>query len=329
MARSLEDIIDQNDRTSTRHPGHHWIFDWFEPFSGMVPAGHSVDFIGSIRRDHDPDGRPAAQARAVTADLPAVAEDYFEWIDLLEAVFDASETFRYAEVGASFGCWSPRALKAARSRGIEKAMALLVEADPKHAQMIVDHMAANGILASDYQVFELAVGAGEGLALFCVVKSQDDPETSHLSWHGQFLVNLQGKGALRLMGRTYAGHPVFEIADGWGAIKVNVATLARVLEGIDFLDLVDFDIQGAEGQVIAQSIETLNQKVRRLHIGTHSRDIDTFLKEVLTRHRWVCLRDYGCGQTEQTPFGRIEFQDGVQSWINPRLCPPSSSSAGR
>jgi hypothetical protein len=99
------------------------------------------------------------------------------------------------------------------------------------------------------------------------------------------------------------------------------------LERIDFLDLVDFDVQGAEGQVIAQSIETLNQKVRRLHIGTHSRDIDAFLKEVLTGQRWVCLREYGCGQTEQTPFGPVGFQDGVQSWINPRLCPPASSPA--
>jgi hypothetical protein len=197
MARSLHDIIDQNDRLSTRHPGHHWVFDWFRPFSGLVPPGYSVDFIGSIKRDFDWDAASTFEARLVTADLPPIGEDYFEWIDLLEAVFDASETFRYAEVGASFGCWSPRALRAARSRGVEKAMALMVEADPKHAQMIADHMAANGIAPNDYRVFELAVGAGEGLALFCVVKPQEDPETSHLSWHGQFLVNLQGKGALR------------------------------------------------------------------------------------------------------------------------------------
>ena len=31
------------------------------------------------------------------------------------------------------------------------------------------------------------------------------------------------------------------------------------------------------------------------------------------------VADYGCGQTCETDFGTVAFDDGVQSWINPAL----------
>jgi hypothetical protein len=34
---------------------------------------------------------------------------------------------------------------------------------------------------------------------------------------------------------------------------------------------------------------------------------------------WRLLTDYPCNGASDTPYGRIAFGDGVQSWLNPRL----------
>lgn len=84
-------------------------------------------------------------------------------------------------------------------------------------------------------------------------------------------------------------------------------------------DLIDFDIQGEELKVISCAIEEIPRKAKRLHIGTHSEEIEAGLRRVLRKYQWECLADYPCGSTNQTPWGPVKFQDAVQSWLNPRL----------
>ena len=69
----------------------------------------------------------------------------------------------------------------------------------------------------------------------------------------------------------------------------------------------------------AETIEETTQKVKRLHIGTHSKQIEVGLRDVLRKHHWECLADYAGGSTNQTPWGPVSFGDGVQSWLNPRF----------
>lgn len=35
------------------------------------------------------------------------------------------------------------------------------------------------------------------------------------------------------------------------------------------------------------------------------------------RMGWRCVWDFRCGMIEKTPYGAVQFQDGVQSWLNP------------
>ena len=106
---------------------------------------------------------------------------------------------------------------------------------------------------------------------------------------------------------------------GWRSICVPGVTLAGLLKGHDRVDLIDLDLEGQELPSIRSAIKKLNAKVKRLHIGTHGREIEAGIREVLSRNGWCPIADYPVFSTSETPWGPISFQDGVQSWVNPRL----------
>jgi hypothetical protein len=79
------------------------------------------------------------------------------------------------------------------------------------------------------------------------------------------------------------------------------------------------DIQGSEHDVLAGAIGAINEKVKRLHIGTHSPAIEASLHVLLGENGWTCLRNYPGQGRHATEFGEMDFEDGIQTWINPRL----------
>jgi len=100
---------------------------------------------------------------------------------------------------------------------------------------------------------------------------------------------------------------------------VPAISLTAILNRIEYaVDLIDMDIQGQELVVLEAAKNVLQRKVRRVHIGTHSTEIEDGLRDLFLSLEWQCVHDYGIGATRETPFGEIDFQDGVQGWINPR-----------
>jgi len=91
------------------------------------------------------------------------------------------------------------------------------------------------------------------------------------------------------------------------------------LQDFERVDLIDFDLQGQELKVIQSASDALDKRVARLHIGTHGRAIERGLRKLLREHGWRCLADYPSSTTSETPWGSVSFQDGVQSWSNPKL----------
>ncbi len=49
-----------------------------------------------------------------------------------------------------------------------------------------------------------------------------------------------------------------------------------------------------------------------------STTIELGLRELFRGHGWQPVNDYACLSRNPTPYGEIEFGDGVQTWINPR-----------
>ncbi len=246
---------------------------------------------------------------------PSFDCEYFEWIDLLESISDARDEYTFIELGAGFGRWTATAFRAARLKKIRKIRAVLVEAEPVHCEWIYTNMADNEIAQDEYQLLEAAVGAEEGVMLFCISwAGLEDPR----HWYGQMLfTNAQGATGIPA-GRTYHGRPILLFGQR-GVVEVPTLPLAKIIGDYEIVDMIDMDVQNAEGPVVQASIDTLNQKVRRVHIATHSREVEQTIRSIMAEAGWIKRWDFPCGSISETIYGKIAFQDGVQGWMNPRF----------
>lgn len=250
--------------------------------------------------------------------LPGINEEYFEWIDVLESVAAAGERFTMIELGAGFGRWSVNAASAVRLSKKIPFQLVCVEAEPKHFGWIKTHMNDNGIDLREQLLIEAAVNESGEPVWFHV----GNPS----GWYGQCISDTgPGSEPRSLLRRIYDRSRSMVRGDavesnGVGLKKVNAVTLSEILSRVQFpVDLVDMDIQGTEAKVIAASLELLKSRVKRLHISTHSHPIERELREMLSARGWALKQDYPCLQVNSTPYGPVEFGDGVQSWINLEL----------
>jgi len=278
------------------HATMHSSFCRYPSWSGMVPKKFRATFAGSlIRRSFI--GDPPAKQDEEWGGIPEVGEEYFEWIDLLESVNLASERFVMVELGAGFGRWLVSAAKLVqRFRQIPFRL-IAIEAESVHFQMLRQHLADNGIAATDHVLVEAAVSGRSGPIYF--------PQGHSEEWWGQAIVD----------------RPDSPIGD-WDAAKaqqMQSVTLPDVIRDEEIVDLIDMDIQGGEAEVIENSADVLSAKVKRVHIGTHGSDLECRIFDVFSREGWHCYQCFPCESTVQTQFGRVDFQDGIQSWINSRF----------
>jgi FkbM family methyltransferase len=277
----------------------------FGRWSGHVPAGRVADFLGvqTDTRFWTRLERPGVEVtRVERPDLPALDEEIFEWLDLLEAVESATGVFRMVELGAGYGRWSVRGYAAATRRGLDVQL-IAAEADASHFRMLEQHMTNNGIDAATTRLVPAAVAKSAGSSRFYTGHARD--------WYGQAMTR-----------RTEAALP-----DRTEACIITVPTrpLSDLLEPGQIIDLIDVDIQGVELEVVTASLDLLTEQVRRVHIGTHPRnvpDVETQLRSLFASAGWRVRWDFAGGGVRETPLGPIDFDDGVQTWINPRLEDP-------
>jgi FkbM family methyltransferase len=264
-------------------PEHHPIFQDFIPRDFIHDS-----FLGTVSRR---EFTSEAIAQTVTAcgptGLPAFNEEYFEWLDLLESIQawkPGSGPYTFMELGAGYGRWSVRAVFARRLTRI-----IAVEAEPTHYEWMKQNFADNGLKSDRHKLIQAAVSDMPGGCIFMTGRPSE--------WYGQRILQ--------------PGESV-----EFGSI-VNTVTLSELLER-EFVDLLDMDIQGHELAVLRAGLEALNQKVKRIHIATHGAEIERELRNLLAP-KWKAIWDFGCGEIRYTPYGAIEFQDGVQSWVNSRF----------
>lgn len=319
---SLNGSTEHGDAAPVRHP----VFADFPPYQGRLKRGFGTDYIGSMTRPEYLGSWAAEHDVEIATDYPPVDEELFEWIELLESVRDAGSNFTYVELGAGFGRWTARAVQAARQRGIAEFRAVLVEAEPQHAQWARQHMDDNGLSPDHYVLYEAAVGARAGQATFAVEMPGEPRDHLARDWYGQALMSHTSND--RVSGRSYHGKPVLERDDGYHSIQVETITLDTVLAALDYVNLVDMDIQYAEADVIEASLPVLAAKVGRLSVGTHHLDLHERVRVALIELGWIECWNYRPGLTEATPYGPVSFRDGVSSWINPRFSNRPLSGVG-
>lgn len=290
----------------------HSVFAQFPPREQFCPANNSIDYVGATTRMEFYGELATIPERTVTPNPPEFKSEYFEWIDLLESVSEAERNYTFVELGAGFGRWAARAVCAARRKNFGKIRVVLAEAEPVHCKWIHINMAENKVGPNQYRLFEAAVAANAGVMHFCISwAGQDDPAR----WYGQML--FPDTAALPTE-RTYYGRPILAFGER-GVIEVSTLPLATIIADYEKIDLIDMDIQNAEGAVIQASIDTLNQRVRRIHIATHSAEVEQTIRSVMAEAGWNKKWDFPCCSISETPYGKITFEDGVQGWTNPRF----------
>ena len=288
----------------------------------LVPRGYGVDFLGTkMNGEFNAGMYTYPQDTQVQTSYPMIDDEYFEWIDLLESVVAAQGSYTMLDLGAGFGRWAVRAACALRQTKPQVPFQLIaVEAEPTVFQWMRRHFQDNGIDPNRYTLIHGAISEMPGEALFYIGGPRGGPyDRNPNDWYGQFLTKDNDLTGGYEDDGEYCGFKVKRHRSNWRSIAVPSVSLGRLLADAQTVDLIDMDIEGQELPSVQSNIDELDRKVRRLHIGTHGKEIEEGLRQLLSTHGWNCLADYSLHSTTETPWGLISFDNGVQSWVNPSL----------
>jgi FkbM family methyltransferase len=285
--------------------------DLFNKFHRAIKGspGFISDFFGvRTRTDYVPwasrlDGLSLREPPIPDDGVRAEAIEYFALLDTFDATAGAS--FTMVELGASYAPWGCMAGAIARRMGM-RATIRAVEASAYFHSLIVDNFAANGLSANtpdadmDIAAIHGAVGIRPGSIFFPVVTSAFE--------NG-------GQAAEAAPEKDYTGRSITHE-------EVPVRTLDEIFQGLAVIDFLHCDIQGSEGEVLIHGASQINQKVRRMFIGTHSRKIEGELIECYHQYGWRLVRERPVTFSYRADLASVvgmTTRDGGQYWINSRL----------
>lgn len=301
---------------------HHRLIEKLPRWRGEIDPTWFANFLGVRTRWSFLDGLPQVAGKVQPRErvwseppLPEFNESYFEWIDVLEAVEAARGQFAMIELGAGYGRWLVVAVAALHHLNPLPYKLVAVEPEPTHFLWLKEHFTDNDIDPSQHDLHCAALTTHGRPVPFYVGNAA--------GWYGQAIADsVDRPSAIRSIWRQFKNPCVrlLGLKDREiERIEVSSVTLEAILDRHALVDLVDLDVQGVEAAVLSASIDALDKKVKRVHVGTHSPEIEAELREIFSRHGWRNLLDFSGQQKNPTPFGEIEFGDGVQSWVNPRL----------
>jgi hypothetical protein len=302
------------------------------PWSGEVPPGYAVDFLGILT-----EGRFIWNAAGpfagghLTTNRPTVesyGEGSFEVADWLASARDARGRYVAVSLGAAYGAQLVGAFKALQALNPLPALLVAVEPVPENCAWVRSHMRTNGIDPDEHWIIEAAVAPVNEPVLFPVgapgsgLNSSIEVNTPQFRQTAVDLLKRDGASERVLKNILLHNSTgiVREFGFGLsGEIKfVSAVTLRDVLAPIDRVDLLETDIQRSEGEIFPPAMALVNRKVRRAHIGTHGRDVHDMLVALFARAGWEIVFDFGPGKY-LTPRGPLELGDGILSARNPAV----------
>ncbi|KFB11022.1 FkbM family methyltransferase [Nitratireductor basaltis] len=224
--------------------------------------------------------------------------DLAEWAAVLRAVDTARESFRAVELGCGWGCWLNCTGVAAKRSGLSVEL-IGVEGDSGHVQFAKEALEANGFAPSEYRIVHGIAASKHGKALF------PNAGRSGYDWGASPIFSAGWRRAMNA-------------ASGKSHHTLETITVADLTAGSP-IDLLHIDIQGGELDLVRGSLSDINRHVRRMVIGTHSREIEGVLIDLLSPAEWTL-------EIERPAIYRLSDEgapelmvDGVQGWANRRL----------
>lgn len=316
------------------------VFDGVEPWSGEVPTGYFVDFLGTLTDARflsvlGVDAAKVGGGYERTA-LPPIgdgrnAEGWFEAANWFTAAREARGQFVMMTLGACYGAQAVGAWRALRMVNPMPCTLVAAEPIPENYQWILQHFRDNEIDPEAHWLLPLAVSDSNAPVFFPVgspgLGAQNCYSTNHLDARKQYVEVLTARGgaerAVRdLVLRNTTGITK-NLMPGQSApveIKlVSAITLKDLLGPFSAVDYLEADLQQSEVLVFPPYLDLLSHKVRRIHIGTHGLDAHRRLHELFVRGNWNIVFSFEPNSTHHTDLGDFKTNDGVLTVRNPRL----------
>ena len=100
-----------------------------------------------------------------------------------------------------------------------------------------------------------------------------------------------------------------------------VFTLADVLREVSHVDLIDFDAQGGEANLVNSTDDAmaLETKVHRIHIETHTHSLSGTLRATLMTHGFEVFDDIPMTSRVMTSMGPVIWRGGRLFAVNKRF----------
>jgi FkbM family methyltransferase len=225
--------------------------------------------------------------------------DIAEWGAALRAVEFSKGDFTIIEVGCGWGCWMNNTGLVAKRQGLNLNL-IGIEGDQGHIDFAKETLNLNGFQASEYKIYRGIAAAHNGYAFF--PNNENSGEA-----YGQEPVFCNIQQDIKKMRKSgkYDELPMISLED-----------ISRECTRIDLLHI---DIQGGEVDFIRDCLDILSKKVAYILIGTHSREIEGHLFEILLKAGWL-LEIERPAILSLDPTPRVTV-DGVQAWRNRKLLP--------
>jgi hypothetical protein len=139
------------------------------------------------------------------------------------------------------------------------------------------------------------------------------------AWYGQSI--LADAAIQEHKGRAAALGDIAE-ADGVLLKRVRSYDIEEIVADLPVVDYMHMDIQGTELDFLAAKSDILQERVRQVNIGTHSKTIQRDLRRLFTSLGWANVFDIPLNgnvhiRLNDSPSQVVTFGDGVQVWSNP------------
>jgi len=324
---------------------HHPIMKNFKPWEGNCPKDFFVNFLGvftreeyyGIRKDLELDiskeytGNPPDQTSEenfISTQYPEFNHGYIEYVSLLESVLKAKDKFMMIELGAGIGQQVIQASAAIRAyHGPDfPYKCIAVEGEPTAYMWMQNHFKDNNVDPAQHELINAVVSDQDGSVLF---------EVGFPGGFGSFVVSPfrfitnPFRSLSRFIKRIFKklkGQKLVK-TDYWTGSKglgiytkkcksVSLNFLLRDLKSVDFLHI---DVFEQELKILKPAIEQLTNKVKKIHIETHTAKAEDELRKLFNSRGWKCVNDLPMGGVRKTEYGSFDFPDGVQTWINSSL----------
>jgi hypothetical protein len=313
------------------------VFREIKPWSGVVPAGFTMDFLGIRMRKsfrepwgHDPrfvDGEYLELSRPTLEDL----DFWFEAADWILAAREARERFVMVTLGALHGYQAVGSFRTLQVLNPLPCKLVAVEPIPENMDRVRLHMRDNGIDPDEHWLLQTVISDRNEPAFFpigspglgaqnCIATNEPAARQGYFDLftdQGQVkeaLANILLRNTTGLKRELIPGQPFI------GEIKpVSSITLRDILSPFDRVDLIESDIQESEILVFPPFMDLLKKKARRIHIATHGASVHERLVRLFKDEGWEIVFCYEPDSQFETPIGALRTNDGVLSVRNPGL----------